>query len=42
MAQRNWTLDLGDREHTVTLNWTYWSGEREVLVDGKVVNENKK
>lgn len=42
MAQRNWTIDLDGREHTVTLNWTYWGGEREVLVDGRVVNENQK
>lgn len=42
MALRNWTIDLDGREHTVTLNWTYWGGEREVLVDGRVVNEDKK
>lgn len=42
MAQKTWNVALDGTTHTVQLNWTYWGGEREVVVDGTVVNEDRK
>ncbi len=42
MAEKTWKVDLDGKTHTVQLNWTYWGGEREVVVDGIVVNEDRK
>ena len=42
MAQKTWKVALDGTTHTEQLNWTYFGGEREVRVDGTVVNEEHK
>jgi len=42
MAQKTWNVELDGKTHTVHLNWTYFGGAREVVVDGNVVNEDRK
>lgn len=38
MERKSWTVDIDGDQHTVVLNWTYWGGRREVVVDGQVVS----
>ena len=40
MERKEWKFDLDGSEHSVVLDWTYYSGERRVSLDGQVVNEN--
>lgn len=40
MEQKPWTVDIDGGEHTVVLNWTYYGGRREVVVDGRAVSKN--
>lgn len=42
MAQKTWNVELDGKTHSVQLNWTYFGGAREVVVDGAVVNEDRK
>ena len=40
MERKSWTVDLDGDQHTVVLNWTYFGGRREVVLDGQVVDES--
>ena len=34
MAKKVWSFKLADGNHTVELDHGYWSGKREIIVDG--------
>jgi hypothetical protein len=40
MARATWNIDVNGEQHLVELNWTYFGGERELIVDGQVANDN--
>lgn len=40
MERKTWTVSIDGTEHSVALNWTYWGGERQVVVDGEVVDDD--
>ncbi len=40
MDRKSWTVDVDGAQHAVVLNWTYWGGDRQVTVDGQVVDES--
>jgi len=40
MERKSWTVDVDGAAHAVVLNWTYFSGRREVAVDGQVVGDS--
>jgi hypothetical protein len=35
MERKSWTITTESGPHEVLLLWTYWSGHRELLVDGR-------
>lgn len=37
-----WNIEVDGAVHEVKLEWTYWGGERDVYVDGVLVDEDKK
>ncbi len=42
MERKTWTVDVDGRRHAVVLNWTYWGGHRQVVVDGRVMGESSR
>lgn len=42
MDRKTWTVDIDGTQHKVALDWTYWGGDRQVSVDGDVVNKDTK
>lgn len=40
MDRKSWTVDVDGTSHSVTLDWTYWAGQRLVSLDGKVVGNS--
>ena len=40
MERKEWKVDVGGASHTVILNWTYYGGDRQVVVDGEVVSND--
>ena len=34
MPKREWSFELADGRHTVELDYGYWSGKREIYIDG--------
>lgn len=33
-----WNVDVDGQQHEVRLEWTYWGGQRDVYVDGVIVD----
>ena len=42
VRRTTWRVDVDGRPHEVVLNWTYWGGKREVVLDGDVVAKQRK
>lgn len=40
MERKSWSVDVDGTQHVVVLNWTYYGGERQVSVDGQVVDDS--
>jgi hypothetical protein len=40
VERKTWTVKTEDGSHEVELRWTYWSGHREVAVDGVLKTSN--
>ncbi len=40
MERKSWTVEADGTTHAVVLNWTYYGGERQVNVDGRVVDDD--
>lgn len=40
MERKSWTVEVHANQHDVTLDWTYWSGRREVAVDRRAVSKS--
>jgi len=40
--RRTWRADVNGGQHEVVLNWTYWGGKRELVVDGEVVSDQRR
>lgn len=40
MDRKTWTVELDGMTHVVALDWTYWGGDRQVSVDGRVVHRD--
>ncbi len=40
MERKVWQVDVDGTPHEVVLNWTYWSGDRQVLLDGELVHSD--
>lgn len=38
MAERTWTIELNDGSHVVELRHSYWTGRREIRLDGRIVH----
>ena len=38
MSSAIWQIEVDGQQHEVELQWTYWGGERNVLVDGTIVD----
>ncbi|MFC1904714.1 hypothetical protein ACFLXT_03005 [Chloroflexota bacterium] len=34
MSKKEWSFELADGRHTVELDYGYWSGKREITIDG--------
>lgn len=37
-----WQVDANGGRHEVVLNWTYWGGRRELVVDGQVISDQRR
>lgn len=37
-----WQVDMNGRQHEIVLNWTYWGGKREVVLDGDVISSERR
>ena len=37
---QSWNVILDGKQHIITLNWTYYGGTREVVVDGQMVDRS--
>lgn len=37
-----WRVEANGSEHEVVLNWSYWGGRREVVVDGEVIDSRRR
>ncbi|MBA7600551.1 hypothetical protein ES703_07607 [subsurface metagenome] len=42
MPKKVWSFELAGGHHTVELNHGYWSGKREITVDGILVERSAK
>ena len=42
MARKVWRFKLADGQHTVELDHGYWSGKREITVDGVPLESSSK
>ena len=40
MERKVWNVDVDGARHHVALNWTYWSGHRQVVVDGELADSS--
>lgn len=40
MDHKVWKFEVNGDSHIVQLDWTYWAGRRDVLVDGKPRHES--
>lgn len=40
MERKVWQVDVDGSRHEVALNWTYWGGDRQVLLDGELVHSD--
>ncbi len=40
MERKVWRVELDGAAHEVVLNWTYWGGDRQVVVDGALVGDD--
>lgn len=41
MAKRVWAFDVEGKHHTVELEHGYWSGKREIIVDGAPIERSR-
>lgn len=42
MERKVWKLDIDGAQHEVVLNWSYWGGFRQLVVDDRIVDTNEK
>ena len=40
MERKVWQVDVGGTQHEVVLQWTYWGGDRQVLLDGELIHSD--
>jgi len=40
--RKTWQPDVNGSRHEVVLNWTYWGGKRELVVDGEVASRERR
>jgi hypothetical protein len=42
MRRSTWHVDENGSRHEVVLNWSYFGGKRELVVDGQVVSDQRR
>ncbi len=42
MERKVWNVDVDGSQHEVVLNWTYYGGARQVVLDGTLVDDDTK
>lgn len=40
MARATWNVEIEGQPHTIELKWTYFGGERELIVDSQIADDN--